>query len=481
MAPYKIVSCGDRNSLWLCHFGLSRSLDGFLCPLSPGPGLHPSWWGLWLSALSSRLCWQFCVIFSWAPSVRARDSRSCSQDRGPTLVGPVCRHPPGHHHPMVIIIIMSLQRTCIAEWHDALQCRDVITRECLWPVHLCRAVLINSCDYILMVTLRLPPTGIIRCCYAIMSRDKAIIFCRLASCCFRVMSRTLSLSSAFSGMILSLSRRPPRLSTLSRQMSSPRSSPPTPSRPAPSSTATRTWSWSSGGTGGSRSIMQNRNRWATGSVTCCQGQLYDKLYDETILRIPSSEKYWEMPPPVTFIRKPLCRDFCANSHCGIKMFTSNLLEWKIYTFHFYSDSKLHIFDAIWPSKILSFEHCDWRINIMSEVWPKNFWAHQIERNIYLSSVSRYKKSRELFHQSVRGPQVLLWVWGRREESGKKLMETANMFQLLRSIRRKKSSNLFAASFPNYLQTSFNIHHNTTFILYGTTVVNMKVEKWRSEC
>ena len=124
---------------------------------------------------------------------------------------------------------------------------------------------------------------------------------------------------------------------------------------------------------------------------------------------------------------------------------------------------------------------DWRINIMSKVWPKNFWAHQIERNIYLSSVSRYKKSRELFHQSVRGPQVLLWVWGRREESGKKLMETANMFQLLRSIRRKKSSNLFAASFPNYLQTSFNIHHNTTFILYGTTVVNMKVEKWRSEC
>ena len=29
---------------------------------------------------------------------------------------------------------------------------------------------------------------------------------------------------------------------------------------------------------------------ATGPVTCCQGQLYDKLYDKTILRIPSSDR-----------------------------------------------------------------------------------------------------------------------------------------------------------------------------------------------
>ena len=37
------------------------------------------------------------------------------------------------------------------------------------------------------------------------------------------------------------------------------------------------------------------------------------------------------------------------------------------------------------------------------------------------------------------------------------METANMFQLLPLIRRKKNSNLFAASFPNF--ADFITQHN----------------------
>ena len=132
----------------------------------------------------------------------------------------------------MIISDFTLETTCRVMHCSVAMSSLGSTVVCLWPVHLCSSsvVLINSCDYILMVTLRLPPTEIIRRCYAIMSRDKAIIFCRLTSCCSRVMSRTLSLSSAFSGTILSPAPRQPRLSSLMMR----RFSPPTPSRPAPS-------------------------------------------------------------------------------------------------------------------------------------------------------------------------------------------------------------------------------------------------------
>ena len=169
------------------------------------------------------------------------------------------------------------------------------------------------------------------------------------------------------------------------------------------------------------------------------------FYDETILRFSSTEEYWEMPVPAMFIPKPPCRDFCANSHCGIKIVHQQFT--RVENLHI--SLLLGLLSSYFRrnlTEILSFEHCDWRINIMSELTQKCLSSSKREKYIFIiHRLPRYKKLRELFHQSALGPQVLLWR--RREEGSKKLMETANMFQLLRLIRKKKNSNLFAASFP----------------------------------
>ena len=227
----------------------------FSDPCHRGPGLHPSWWGL-RPCLSLRSVDSFASHF---PEHRESGQRQPQLQPGP---GPNTWAQSADTLQAIIISWSSWSSPAWPSWSwwsgsicqwlyiienmqsDALQRSDVITGttaecgQCTCAAVAWCVVLINSCDYILMVTLRLPPTEIIRRCYAIMSRDKAIIFCRLTSCCFRVMSRTLSLSSAFSGMILlSLAPRQPRLSSL--MMMSLRSSHPIHSRPAPALIATR--------------------------------------------------------------------------------------------------------------------------------------------------------------------------------------------------------------------------------------------------
>ena len=53
---------------------------------------------------------------------------------------------------------------------------------------------------------------------------------------------------------------------------------------------------------------------------------------------------------------------------GSKLFTSNLLDWKIYTFHFYSECLASHFRRI-LTEILSL-NTDRRINIVSDSRPK---------------------------------------------------------------------------------------------------------------
>ena len=175
---------------------------------------------------------------------------------------------------------------------------------------------------------------------------------------------------------------------------------------------------------------------------CC-----NMLSGTTLWQTFTTELFWEFRrrrniekchrPSHSFV-KPYAVIFVQILIAGSKLFTSNLLEWKIYTFHFYSVSSYFRRNL---TEIISF-------NTVSEVWPKKLLSSSNgEKYVFIiHRLPRYKKLRELFHQSVLGPQVLLW---RRREGGKKLMETTNMFQLLRLIRRKKNSNLFAAFFPNF--------------------------------
>ena len=105
---------------------------------------------------------------------------------------------------------------------------------------------------------------------------------------------------------------------------------------------------------------------------------------------------------------------------GSKLFTSNLLDWKIYTFHFYSECLASHFRRI-LTEILSL-NTDRRINIVSDSRPKKTVYLIKLRGIYFSSmcivqVQEVKRAVSSISSGAAGPAPEERRGGKQEVNG----------------------------------------------------------------